>query len=159
MFTPSVQDLLHLMSHLAPTGSQHRPKEEEDLSGGLGHKPWEKSGTTNGPSNCAFRRLGLLGKSIWMSKQSIHCVLNELHSMERMSKQSIQVLFYCRLVKEIYLNVEAVDTLCTKWTTFNGTHVEAVDTSIILLQTRKRNHVPGMHEGCWRVCNTTVHLR
>ena len=39
MFTPSVQDLLHLMSHLAPTGSQHRPKEEEDLSGGLGHKP------------------------------------------------------------------------------------------------------------------------
>ena len=36
-----------------------------------------------------------------MSKQSIHCVLNELHLMVRMSKQSIQVLFYCRLVKEI----------------------------------------------------------
>ena len=36
-----------------------------------------------------------------MSKQLIHCVLNELHLMVCMSKQSIQVLFYCRLVEEI----------------------------------------------------------
>ena len=36
-----------------------------------------------------------------MSKQSIHCVQNKLYSMVHMSNQLIQVLFYCRLVKEI----------------------------------------------------------
>ena len=81
-----------------PPGSSQRGNVQQGLPKNAGSTSW---GIARPPSWCEERGYVYAGKysvDLFMSKQSIHCVQNKLHSMVRMSKQSIHYLNSVHLI-------------------------------------------------------------